>query len=88
MNAQIKQQIDERLEQLSDSRMAEVLDFVEFLNSKEQAAKAKHAPVLAGMDAVQNRLRQIVTMPPQGRLTGLQLDLTGYKFDRDDANER
>jgi erythromycin esterase-like protein len=88
MNAQLKQQIDERLARLSDSRMAEVLDFVEFLNAKEQAGDAERAGVLGGSDAVQNRLRQIVTLPPQGRLTALQLDLAGYKFDRQEANAR
>lgn len=77
MNAKLKQQIDERLARLSDSRMAEVLDFVEFLNAKEQANDAERAAAAAGSDAIQNLLQQIVTLPPQGRLTALQLDLAG-----------
>ncbi|MDP2805228.1 MAG: hypothetical protein Q8O24_04730 [Gallionellaceae bacterium] len=35
MNAQLKQRIDEKLEKLSEQRMAEVLDFVEFLAGRE-----------------------------------------------------
>jgi hypothetical protein len=37
MSAQLKQRIDEKLEKLSEQRMAEVLDFVEFLAAREYA---------------------------------------------------
>ena len=40
MNTQLKQRIDEKLEHLSEQRMAEVLDFVEFLETRERAAAA------------------------------------------------
>lgn len=85
MNTQLKQQIDEQLEHLSDLRMAEVLDFVEFLNTKEHQAQV---PLRAGGDTVQNRLKTIVTTPPANRLSALKLDLSNYKFDRDEANAR
>ena len=35
MNLQFKRRIDEKLERLSDKRVAEVLDFVEFLESRD-----------------------------------------------------
>ena len=38
MNTQLKQRIDEKLEHLSEQRIAEVLDFVEFLESRERSA--------------------------------------------------
>ena len=84
MNTQLKQRIDEKLERLSEQRVAEVLDFVEFLESREQPAP----PQLADMEEALTRLRQIVKTPPNRRLSALRLDLTGYKFDRDEANER
>ncbi len=85
MNAQLKQQIDERLEHLSETHIAEVIDFVQFLESKE-----RQRPPLqqASIDEALAQLRQIVKTPAKGRLGALQLDLTGYTFNRDEANER
>jgi hypothetical protein len=85
MNTQLKQQIDEKLEHLSETHIAEVLDFVQFLESKE-----RQSPPLqqASIDEALAQLRQIVKTPAKGRLGALQLDLTGYTFNRDEANER
>jgi hypothetical protein len=85
MNTQLKQQIDEKLEHLSETHIAEVLDFVQFLESKE-----RQRPPLqqASIDEALAQLRQIVKTPAKGRLGALQLDLTGYTFNRDEANER
>ncbi len=74
MNPQLMQRIDEKLARLSEQHIAEVLDFVEFLESRA-------APVSI-------QLNQSVKMPPSGRLSALHLDLTGYKFNREEANER
>jgi hypothetical protein len=38
MNPQLKKRIDEKLEHLSEQRVAEVLDFVEFLEARERAS--------------------------------------------------
>ena len=38
MNTPLKQRIDEKLDHLSPQRVAEVLDFVEFLEARERAA--------------------------------------------------
>jgi hypothetical protein len=84
MNARLKLRIDEKLENLSEQHIAEVLDFVEFLESRE----AKSLPPQADMDEALAQLRQIVNTPPKGRLSALRLDLTWYKFNRDEANER
>jgi DNA-binding TFAR19-related protein (PDSD5 family) len=85
MNAQLKQQIDEKLEHLSETHIAEVLDFVQFLENKERQPPA---PQQASIDEALALLRQIVKTPAKGRLGALQLDLTGYTFNRDEANER
>jgi hypothetical protein len=51
MNAQLKQRIDEKLEKLSDQRMAEVLDFVEFLAAREYADETTDGEAyLAGIE--------------------------------------
>lgn len=84
MNAQLKQQIDEKLEHLSETHIAEVLDFVQFLESKEQQTTLPQAD----MDEALTRLRQIVKTPAKGRLSPPYLDTTGFKFDREEANER
>jgi len=68
--------------------MAEVLDFVEFLAMKEQATQAKPTPALGRIESAIERLSCIVKAGPKGRLKALQLDLTGFKFDREDANAR
>ena len=84
MNAPLKQQIDEKLEHLSETHIAEVLDFVKFLESKERPPPQQQASI----DEALAQLRQIVKTPAKGRLGALQLDLTGYTFNRDEANER
>lgn len=84
MNALLKQQIDETLEHLSETHIAEVLDFVQFLESKERP----HPPPQASIDEALTLLRQIVKTPAKGRLGPPYLDTTGFKFDREEANER
>ena len=55
MNAQLKQCIDESLEKLSEQRMAEVLDFVEFLSVRARADEAAEgATCLAGVEQTLN----------------------------------
>jgi len=41
MNPQMKQRIDEKLDQLSDQHGAQILDFAEFLASKESRRSVK-----------------------------------------------
>jgi|GEM_PF-6870496 len=49
MNAHIKLLIEEKLEKLSDQRIAEVLDFVEFLEKRDDEA-VEGRLYLAGVD--------------------------------------
>lgn len=52
MNLQLKQRIDEKLGLLSEQRIAEVLDFVEFLAARENADEATDGALyLAGVEA-------------------------------------
>ena len=41
MNIQLKQSIDEKLAHLSEQRVAEVLDFVDFLGARERLAPSQ-----------------------------------------------
>ena len=41
MNPLLKKRIDEKLEHLSDKRVAEVLDFVEFLEARERLSASQ-----------------------------------------------
>ncbi|MBK7000197.1 MAG: DUF2281 domain-containing protein [Rhodoferax sp.] len=82
MNTQLKQRIDETVAQLTEQRQAEVLDFAEFLRARDQAAAQRK------MDEGVALMREIIQSPPKARLSALKLDLTGFKFNRDEANER
>ncbi len=82
MDTQLRQRLDETVAQLTEQRQAEVLDFAEFLRARDQAAAQRR------MDEAMALVREIIQSPPKGRLSAMQLDLTGYKFNRDEANER
>lgn len=74
MNALLKQRIDEKLEHLSEQRVTEVLDFVEFLEGRERAAASRHSTP--------------IKTPSTDFLSPPFLDTRGFKFDRDEGNER
>lgn len=82
MNTPLKQRLDETVAQLTEQRQAEVLDFAEFLRARDQTVAQNR------MDEGSALMRRIIKAPPKARLSALQLDLTGYKFNRDEANER
>lgn len=84
MNMQMKQRIDETLEQLNEQHIAEVMDFAEFLKVREQSGNSARTSI----DEALALLREIVKSPPKGRLGPPYLDLTGFKFDREEANAR
>lgn len=86
MKAQMKQRIDETLAHMNEHHVAEVLDFAEFLASKEKSLPEPDHQ--ARIDAALALFREIVKSPPKGRLGPPYLDLTGFKFNRDEANER
>ena len=47
------------------------------------------APVAQSSElAVQQKLRQILTKPAKRKLKSLELDTRGFKFNREEANER
>ena len=59
MNLQLKKRIDEKLAHLSDKRVAEVLDFVEFLEARERLAAPlsearENTTYLAGVEQTLN----------------------------------
>ncbi len=44
MNTQLKQRIDDKLAHLSEQRVAEVLDFIEFLEARERLCTPQNEP--------------------------------------------
>lgn len=86
MNVQVKRRIDETLAHLSDQHVAEVLDFAEFLANKEK--KTPEPEYQARIDTALALFREIVKSQSKGLLAPPYLDLTGFKFNRDEANER
>jgi len=59
MNVQLKNRIDEKLEHLSEKRVAEVLDFVEFLEARERLSAPlsnarENSTYLAGVEQTLN----------------------------------
>ncbi|MDI6746494.1 MAG: hypothetical protein QMD17_05060 [Rhodocyclaceae bacterium] len=49
MNSQLKQRIDAKLERLNEQCVAEVLDFVEFLESRQRTAE----PMTGGVPMIE-----------------------------------
>jgi len=75
MNTPLKQRIDEKLDRFSERRVAEVLDFVEFLENRDRAAApaardADHSGVsLAGTSGLVKRANK----PLRHRRSALRL---------------
>lgn len=84
MNTQLKQKIEEEIESLSDLHMAAVLELVEMLKNKQCEDAQNEAEIAAALQ----ELKTIIKEPPKGRLTAIRLDLTGFKFNREEANAR
>ena len=84
MNTQLMQRMEQTMSELPPQYQSELLDFGDFLKAKLQinqgpASKAEDALLL---------LRELVTTTAKGKLGPPFLDLSGFKFKRDDANER
>lgn len=84
MNTPMKQRMDETMDQLAPQYQSELLDFGDFLNAKQQASLVQPLSV----EEARALLREIVKSLPKGRLGSPYLDLTGFKFNREEANER
>ncbi len=84
MNLPMKQRMDETMNQLIPQYQSELLDFGDFLKAKQQASQAQ--PI--SIEEARALLREMVKSSPKGRLGPPYLDLTGFKFNREEANER
>jgi hypothetical protein len=69
MNAQLKQQIDEKLEHLSETHIAEVLDFVQFFENKERQHRRGFGAVAADRENTGEGSARL----PLSRYHGLQV---------------
>jgi len=67
-------EITHEAESLPTEQQTEVLDFIAFLKAKQQLAKQKE--LLKTPQDIERFFR------------GFNIDVTGYRFNRDEANER
>jgi|GEM_PF-2785654 len=84
VNRQLIQRMEQTMSQLPPQYQSEWLDFGDFLAAKFQADRSCASQV----EDAQTRVREMVNSPAKGRLGPPFLDLTGFKFNRDEANER
>jgi hypothetical protein len=84
MNRQLKQRMEQTLSQLPPQYQSELLDFGDFLAAKLQANRTSASCVEDALLLV----REMVNTPAKGRLGPPFLDLTGFKLNREEANER
>ena len=84
MNTQLMQRMEQTMSQLPPQYQSELLDFGDFLKAKLQT---NQEPASTDEDALL-LLRELVTTTAKGKLGPPFLDLSGFKFNRDEANER
>ncbi len=84
MNTQLMQRLEQTMSQLPPQYQSELLDFGDFLKAK---LKANPVPASSAEEALE-LLRELVTSTAKGQLGPPFLDLSGFKFNRDEANER
>ncbi len=84
MNRRLQQRLEQTMSQLPPQYQSELLDFGDFLKAKFQASRASASRI----DDALLLIRETVNSPAQGRLGPPFLDLSGFKFDREEANER
>jgi hypothetical protein len=76
--------MEQTMSQLPPQYQSELLDFGDFLAVKLQANRTSSSRVEDALLLV----REMVNSPAKGRLGPPFLDLSGFKFNREEANER
>lgn len=84
MDTQLMQRMKQTMSQLPPQYQSELLDFGDFLKAKLQT---KQEPA-SSLDDALLLLRELVTTTAKGKLGSPFLDLSGFKFNRNEANER
>ncbi len=84
MNRQLQQRMAQTMSQLPPQYQSELLDFGDFLKAKLQAGRTSASRIENALLLI----HETVNSPTQGRLGPPFLDLSGFKFNREEANER
>jgi len=84
MNRQLIQRMEQTMSQLPPQYQSEWLDFGDFLAAKVQT----HQTSSSRVEDARLLVREMVNSPAKGRLGPPFLDLSGFKFNREEANER
>lgn len=86
----LRERLAEEISQLPDTKLAEVLDFIHYFRLGLQAAQSASSqqPTQAGQHDILEELRRCIRQPNAALLGAFSLDLSGFRFDREEANER
>ncbi len=88
----IREQLKQELHQIPDGKLAEILDLVHYFRigiQMEQRGGVNIEPLSATTDAqLLDELRAFIRRPNPAPLGEFRLNLEGYRFDREEANER
>ncbi len=88
----IREQLEKEIQQIPDAKLAAFLDIVHYFRIGVQMTrlsdrKGGRASTSAG-DALLSDLRTCIHQSNEAPLGAFRLNLNGYRFDREEANER
>ena len=88
----IREQLTQELHQIPDGKLAEILDLVHYFRlgiQMEQHGSVSTKPLpAASNDQLLDELRACICKPNPAPLGEFRLNLDGYRFNREEANER
>jgi len=88
----IREQLEKEIQQIPDAKLAAFLDIVHYFRIGVQTARLSErqrcrTSTSAG-DTLLGDLRACIRQPNEAPLGEFRLNLNGYRFDREEANER
>lgn len=82
----LREQLAEEIRQIPDAKLPEVLDVIHYFRvGVESTGQHENQN---GKSELLKKIRQCIRKPNKAALGDFSLNLEGYKFDRDEANER
>jgi hypothetical protein len=88
----IREQLKQELHQIPDGKLAELLDLVHYFRvgvQLEQRGSVNIEPLPPTTEEqLLDELRTFISRPNSAPLGEFRLNLEGYRFDREEANER
>jgi uncharacterized protein YehS (DUF1456 family) len=86
----LREQLAEEIRQIPDTKLSEVLDVIHYFRVGVESTRQREHPNKSHNDRSEllKKIRQCIRKPNKAPLGDFSLSLDGYKFDRDEANER